>query len=796
MNHIFSQSLDKMNKTKTLAHKAYVGLSVLRAAAVGVMVAALWNDVDPTAPLLHTFCGIATFISVLRFSSLSRYHSISQSSLLLSLDMQYPAAGKSPFLAAESDQEAEDWQARLTREENKLRTWEFKRLTTLAGSVAIPMLVAGLLLVKAPLDLAAATADARTLLTAITGGMTLEVIEGAAPLKTKQTSTKEPIKLSTSSPPTVELIPSNLLKLTIVRVESSTTPPVINLKPLGNTPPITIQMSPAGPLSTRQNIWSAEFSAGESSELIIPVISSKPAAKLVVAELPTPKVQLSFDQQGRDPWPDHELLPLNVQVSSVHPLEKVLLKIITKKKTYEESVVNISGSTTTVQTSYKLNLQPWMEEDIVEFDIVAEATDRAEPEPLTGKSPPIHVKVASAYGRYKQALETLRKLKSVVDDSRSSGQKPPANAEEIMRSVLKQSEETPFFDGMDRVQLAQISQKLANTLSDPSTAKVQELADEVGDFLLEHEILDDRERDRDLFIAIRAYSRTLDKPLPERTLEAEYLTTRMLTFLDDRHKRWAMRVKFLGPANTPSSWDRINQQKPFKSLAKRALSDAEANPKKAQGHLSSLASDYRSWIEELEAKEDQLRAKLEKERQQGLANARNDLRELQQRQDQISTYLDRAPERTPDVESKWPSSRMAENSNAKQAKGLLDKLRSLDPTAGDRLAAAIKAMELTLSSGDGSKWVEAESASDLAGRLLRDADQAASKSQKQQGRGRRRRSTGDEYYGTAIGGQVEIKSEYRVDPRYREDILRDVESEISNGEDKAILDGWLHEVVR
>jgi chromosome segregation ATPase len=255
-------------------------------------------------------------------------------------------------------------------------------------------------------------------------------------------------------------------------------------------------------------------------------------------------------------------------------------------------------------------------------------------------------------------------------------------------------------------------------------------------------------------------------------------------------------VKFLGPGNGPASWPRIQEEKPFKGHVNRTLSEAESNPKKSQGHLSTLASQYRAWIEELEAKEDAMRAKLEKQRQQGLANARNELRELQQRQDQISTDLDRAAERSADVQQKWPAARAGENTNVDQAQGLLGKLQALSPTAGERLKAAIQSMQLALSAGEGSKWVDAESAADLAGRLLRDADQAANKSQKQQGRGRRRRSGGDEYHGTSIGGQVEIKSEYQVDPRYREHILRDVEEEISDGENKAILDGWLHEVVR
>jgi hypothetical protein len=79
---------------------------------------------------------------------------------------------------------------------------------------------------------------------------------------------------------------------------------------------------------------------------------------------------------------------------------------------------------------------------------------------------------------------------------------------------------------------------------------------------------------------------------------------------------------------------------------------------------------------------------------------------------------------------------------------------------------------------------------------LRDADQAANKSQKQRDRGRRRKTSGDDYHGTAIGGQVEIKSQYQVNPRYREDILKDVEDEMTSGENKNLLDGWLRQVVR
>lgn len=796
MNAEFRKSLNRMNHTKAMAHALYVFLSIVRAAAIGVIVTSLWNATSDGSPLVHLICGLATFFAVLGFSSLRRTHKINESSLLLSLDIQYPGSNRSPFLDGGVEGDPADWLAKLRREEQKIRTWELRRLSTLTGSVVMTSLLSIFMLMRAPMDIASTWSDARNLLSAMTGGMTLEILDGAAPQKSKNNDAKQIFSLSTSKPPTIELIPSNMLKLTVIRISSSDSPPVIILKPHSNTPPLSLQMSPSGAMKAQQNVWSAEFSAPESADLIIPALSSKAAAKILVTELPTPKVQMSFESMGRELWPDHELLQLNINVSAVHPLEKVLLKITTKDKTYQESVVNISGETTTVTTTYRLNLQPWMEEDIVEFDIVAEATDRAEPSPLIGKSQPIHVKVASAYGRYKQALETLRTVKSSLDEARSSGKPLAANTEEVMQRVLQQSEETPFFDGIDRSQLAQMSQKLKELKNAKGIFKLQEVADDVGEFLLEHEILDDRERDRDLFIAIRAFSRTLEKSNPERLIESKHLTNRMLGFLDERQKRWALRVKFLGPGNMPTSWARIQHEKPFKGHVNRTLTDAENNPKKSQGHLSTLASQYRAWIEELEAKEDAQRAKLEQQRQQGIANARNELRELQQRQDQISADLDRANERGAEVQQKWPAARAGENTNIDQARGLLGKLQALSPTAGDRLSAAIEAMRLTLSAGEGSKWVEAESTADLAGRLLRDADQAANKSQKQQGRGRRRRSGGDEYHGTSIGGQVEIKREYQVDPRYREHILRDVEEEISEGENKAILDGWLHEVVR
>ena len=799
LNMGFSTTLKKMNTIKSRAHGLYVLLSILRAAAIAGIVTALWNDVAPANPSLHILTGLVTFAAIVRFSSLGRTHNISPSAMLVALDIQHPTTVTSPFAAAASAAMSPEWVPRLLREERKLRAWEGRRLTTLAGSLLVPALAAILLIYKAPLNLSSAINDAKNVIIALNGGVTLDVMDGAAPSKVKDPATATTYTLSSSSVTVIDLIPSNMLRINLVRVSSSQSPPIIMLQGAQGSAPLTIQMTSTNPSVQSGNIWTAEFSASEISDLIIPDISAKPLAHLNVIDLPIPKVQLSIQSQNTDPWPDHVLLPLAIHVSSVHPLDKIYLKITAKGKTTQESVLNISGILTEVSTTYNLNLQPWMEEDFMEFDIVAEALDRADPLPLTGQSPPIHMKVASAYGRYKNSLATLKQVKTMIDDSRSSSRPLPLPAAAVtsMAKAMVQSQDTPFFDGLDRAELERLQLAIIEASKNSTATKSQDISDDLGSFLVEHETLDARERDRDFFIAIRALSRSLEKPAPERTVESHYLAKRMLLYLDDRHGGWAARVARLGAGEAPAGWNKVSSTKPFHKYIRAADRDAANNPKKSQGDLSLLAAEYRTWIEALEAKEDQARAKLEQERQQGLANARNDLRELQQRQDQISTDMDRANNHSKeDMVQKWSVSRGKELSNIKQAKGLLNNLRAMSPLAGERLEAAIQAMDVTMAQAEQGQWVDAEGASDLAGRLLRDSDKAANKSQKSRDRGRRRKVGGDDYHGTSIGGQVEIKSGYRVDPRYREEILQDVESELSTGENKLILDGWLRQVVR
>ena len=132
------------------------------------------------------------------------------------------------------------------------------------------------------------------------------------------------------------------------------------------------------------------------------------------------------------------------------------------------------------------------------------------------------------------------------------------------------------------------------------------------------------------------------------------------------------------------------------------------------------------------------------------------------------------------------------------AMDLFKKVQALSPESGARLSAAIDAMEETVSQGNKADFVLAESASDAAGRLLRDAEKSAAKKQeKSEGRGRRKRSPADSFYGNAfVGGDVEFKTEYQVDSRYREEVLNDALENSDSTEEKQLLEHYLRQILR
>lgn len=808
MNKIFTDALSEINVIKRRAHIGYVTLSLVRAVFMSAVVSSLWLIVDPLHPFTGFILGGLALALLASFTSWKKKHQVLSDDFLIYLDMNHPGSQLSPFEAARSDDFLiqPDWQPKISREVKRVNAIETRRLSVMASSLAIPILVSFLLWFKAPPSMSQIGEEVRDMLSIFSGGTTLEILNGSL-TKVEQ----EPPIVLTTDRQVIKLLPQNMVRLKISssKANNNALTPSVELRALPSegkqkTDPQTFQMNIDYGQDGHATGWVLEFTSSEKSELVIPSLSDKPLAFLDVQSLPVPEVQLSIAVSPQEQWPDNIPVPFEINVQSHNPLHRIQLVIKGKSRNKIENVTTVVGDTTkNVHTEYKLNLEPYMEEDVVEFEVTAQAIDRAQPEPLTGTSTPILIKAASAYGRYRMTLQTLGKLKSMIDASVGEAKgKLDREAYELAMTAATQSESSPFFDMVDRVELSRIVAGLNETKQlDPKAAvsKLLDLNASLASFLFEHEALDDRERDRDFFIAVRTYSRVLEKPVAERPVTAASVVERIRKYLDQRHERWVRRVERLDNGTKPHLWPKVRDEKPFHAGIREALVDdqkGQAGP--SQATLARVTNLYKSWIEELEAKEDEAKQRREQERQQGLANARNELREIQQRQDQVSAALDRASERSEeDLSTQWQSNRGHELTNSRQSSALLAQLRALSSTAGERLEAAIAEMDHTTLLANKGDYVNAESAADLAGRLLRDAEQSAARSQQKRDRGRRKRTSGDDYHGNAVvGGDVEIKSEYNVDPRYREEILKDIQSTGDDAADRTLLDNYLRQILR
>lgn len=549
-----------------------------------------------------------------------------------------------------------------------------------------------------------------------------------------------------------------------------------------------------------------DMAISKSVSIKIPDIFSDAVLwEVEIDKLPVPEVFLSTDVNLKESWQDDQELPLEIKVHAVNPLQTI--KIIIKNGTKEsKELVHTMGQEPilSLSTSYRLLLEPYIDSDQSQLDIFAEATDRALPVPLVGLSDPLRIETISAYGRYRKILQSLYQIKNQLDVAiEKRNPKLEVSILETMKSALFQADQTPFFDGLDRLDLTKLHYALEDNQSFFSMQKIYEISDKLSLFLEEHEILDDRERDRDFFIAMRNLSRLLESRAQLETKASSYAIDRMLTFLDQRYKRWHQRVAHLIDKNLVPSWKKISEDKPFhKTLQQIEGAPLEQNKQlqKTLVSLSQLTVQYRSWLEELESAEDKSRIQKEEEKRQGMANAKDVLAQIQKQQNAISASLDKAASQNFSVlKDMWPSVRMKENSNIEMTTRLERQMKELSPASAARLTAALEAMKSTKEEGSEDRFVKAESYSDLASRLLRQAEESAKsqKNQKQQPR-KRRRVSADQYYGQSVhGGDVDINREYRVDKKYREDILKEVgEENVSDDEHKLILDQYLRKVVR
>ena len=828
-----ADAIQALNRIKITGYRISALIRFCRSLILAVMTIALWSLIRPEDELTQLGLGLMALILSWAFP-LDRWKKryIEPRDFILGLEMNYGKEIKTP-ISTESLTETlpEGWLSAIEAEKNALIYFEKKRQSALASSLLLPISVSLLALSGGVPSFKTAISEVSGVVSRLARGASIRIVSGAV----NGDSESQTYTLSEDKPPTIELLAENLVEIQVTDGSARNAPPVVFLRRLPPSPTTSINNNEsvssdeAKDSTTKDDLYQSfqllavrdavsdgealgryriAFAASESVRLFVPSFAGeKPLATLIVRQPPIPKVRMEVLGHVEDPWPDDQPLPLRIFVKAENPIQTVKLIIKSGQRVAKELVANVMAENKLeLSTDYRLVLETYVENDLAQVEIIAEATDRSIPIPLIGLSEPIKLNTASAYGRYRETLGTLRSLKVAIDDLLGKGETQlPHETRQLATKATIQSEKSPFFDGIDRVQIYRFASSLEDHNETPSTEKLLELSGSLNDFLFEHEILDDRERDRDFFVAMRSLSRLIEQDPAKRPLSVSIVTERTRKFLNDRYSRWNKRIERLGPSGAPERWASIRDKKPFHQ-AMHSIDRLDSGSKPLAERtadmltiLSKTTVEYRTWIEELEAREDKFHEEEEKARQEGLANARDVLRELQQRQGEVSQGLDRADERPRgSFTSDWPTLRMKQNTNARDTKRLESQMRALSPSSAARIGGAFTAMSEALESGDREDFQVAETASDLAGRLLRQAESAAQDSQqKRRSRGRRRRVTGDSYYGqSVVGGDIEIRREYQVDRRYREDILDEVQNAEYDEDNRTLLESYLRHVVR
>ena len=803
-----------LNRVKRTSANITACLHGLRVVILGLVAIAMWSLVQPQDRVAQLALGaLAILLGAWLGRRQSPLYAISPGDLALALEMEF--GHEVATALASTDPQADlspAWTEMVRRQIVALGSLERRRLLSVASTMVLPLMICAAAFPSAAPSLKLAFNEVSKAVARLNRGATLEVTHG----NITGTSTQR-LALSAKQPLNVELLAPNLIAIRVTGAAAGNAAPVVELRRkqaaadgaamvFQSFQLVSVNGDQAQGDDMLTRLHEISFAVTEDVDLYIPMLGTEPLAHLKVHQLPLPKVTLAVSVPVTGTWPDDQPLPLHIEVHAENPLQTVRLIIKTDQKVAKELVANVmTDDKTELATDYRLMLDTYVENDLAEIEISAEAVDRSVPTPLTGRSAPLRLTTASAYGRYRQALQSLREVKALLDTAVSDNAKQlPQAAADLAAKAVEQAETSPFFDGLDRVQIRQFASQTTDLAAATSVEALQEFSQALAEFLFEHEVLDDRERDRDFFVAARALSRLLEQERSKRPASLLVVTQRMVSFLNVRHERWTKRVNRLKPEARPPEWAQV-QHKPFLEQVQKieALEADKSAASISQAQqltiLTKTVVDFRAWIQVLEAAEDKVREAEDQQRQQGLASARDTLKELQKRQGEISTELDRADLRPQEqLAAQWPTTKMKQNTNIKETHHLEGQMRSLSQNAAGRIQAAAKAMEAAVGAGNSLDFRSAESAADLSGRLLRQADSAAQQSQqKRRSRGRRRRVTGDNYYGqSVVGGDVEIKREYQVDRRYREDILDEVQSTSYDEENRTLLENYLRHVVR
>lgn len=614
--------------------------------------------------------------------------------------------------------------------------------------------------------------------------VSLEIPSGVDPLQPAHW------RLSTGSPPLILLQSENLLVLQIKTPGAS--PLSISLKKPKNQEEIqSIQMMP---VDVSLHTQALSFSITESADLLIPELSKKPYAHFQLAAPLIPIVTLTVMEKAGQEHIDTQPLALSIQVDSTRPLHALSLQVTTSDQTIVDPVQTFTSDQALLSYvgSHNFFAESFLHEERGEIELVAVAEDFSSPTPAVGKSKPIKITFVSAYSRYQKTLRELSKVKEQVDMLVEKNETHiDKNIIDLMQQVHTLSKEAPFFDAPDRHWLEQSAKKFQNfSVQRPDFSSLYDLSQEITHFLDEHEFSDDRDRDRDFFVAAHSISRLLSQRSTQE-ITLQHVIQKTDAFLQNRYARWDVRVHRLSPAYSVGMWEKIKTH-----ILETQLREILVVPHaKRQVVLSDLTDTYRAWIESLEKAEDAQRESQEKKREEGLVSARNELRDIQQLQGEISTALDRAEQQNLDkLTLSWPSTLAKETQATQATKRLAKKIRPLSPPASERLQVAAEAMEHTIQQGEAHQFTEAESFSHFANRLLRQAKNASQEGTKST---KKKRAQGGTYHGQPIhGGDMDLRHTYRVEEQYREALLRELQEQEYTPQEQQLIDPYLRKMIR
>jgi hypothetical protein len=799
-------------------------VQLVKALILGALMLALWQWLHPFQYTPSVALALLVFLMTFSWKFPKKPRKIAPEDGLLGLEIKYPG---SKFLPLESDVELKtalsrsseslpnpaaeaEWSSNLEKEKSLIQKMEFARIQMRISSLFLPLILLVVLFRFSSPSVDTTIDKFKGLVRNLTRGSRIEVISGRFDEASPQVSNlgKNTFQITLTS--------ENMLHI-VIDAGNDEVSPVVKLKKSSGQKKEDVQTFLATQVRNKLNglrepgLFELSFSSPESSDLYIPSIyGEKKLGSFLVKASPTPVVELSISAQNpNDPWHDEDQLPLSIQVNSFHPLKLIKLKISTSGKSSYETVANImKEDETRYDGAYPLDVRPYVESDLAEVEISALAQDRAVPNPLTGESRVIKLKVASAYGRYQITLQKLRRVKQALDEALNSSHftiKPETL--KSFKEAQTASESSPYFDGLDRLNLGKMGEELRKSIESKKTSSLVVLNAELSDFLFEHESLDDRERDRDFFVVARALSRVLEMEESTRPVRTSFVGDKIIAFLDGRAERWKKRIERLPKNLVPKDAPNVVSKKRFQKMIQSVVSLGDGSGSETKknenlnGSLKQLAntvSSYMDWIDSLEKAEDELRKNMQQDKQKAMANAANKLKELQRNQGDISSRLDRANERKDEISKEWNATANSQEKNKNSTKALVSEMATMSPEGAQRLEAASEAMGETMNSGSAQNYAAAESMSDMAARLLNQSQKSLEEKQQEQGTSprKRRQVTGDNSFGTQVSGNVDLKRDYAVDKKYREEILDSINETPTAKDDLPLINNYLRKTVR